>query len=59
MTDLIRRQQDIIDGEMRTIAPETVDEVLADMKPDEANRFLERLGHLRARDVHDRLSEGE
>jgi len=53
VNDFVSKQQEIIDREMLEMPAETVNEILADMKPSEANRFLERLGHLRAKAIYD------
>lgn len=44
----IKLQQDITDQELREMPAEEVDEILSDMKAEEAFDFLERIGHLRA-----------
>lgn len=50
--DFMGRQQEIIHDDMRTMPPEMVNEILADMTQDEANVFLYNLGHTRAADIY-------
>lgn len=54
MSKFKNAQQRVTDCELRNMSPEQVNEILADMKPDEADRFLERLGNVRARDIYGR-----
>lgn len=57
MDEFQRMQQDVIDDDMRTMPPGMVKEILADMKPAEADAFLGRLGHVRAADIYEAEEE--
>lgn len=55
--DFLAAQQKTIDCDMRTMSPGTVNEILSDMNASEADAFLERLGHVRARAIYDEASK--
>ena len=48
----IELPQKVIDQELVGMHPKEVNNVLSTMSSDEANEFLERLGHLRATQIY-------
>jgi len=56
---LIRLQQDVIDEDMRTMLPEVVNQILSCMTFEEAQRFLGRLGAVRARMIYEKKGDKE
>lgn len=51
--DFVRRQQKVIDADIRTMSEEQINEILEHMNQREVDRFLERLGRIRARVIYD------
>lgn len=49
--------QATIDDDLRDMDADQVEEILKDMKPEEAEPFLGRLGHIRAKDIYDQAEE--
>lgn len=53
--DFARQWQEISDDDLRTMSPEQTNKILKGLDQQVANLFLERLGHIRARDTYNRL----
>lgn len=48
LIEFVKKQQEIIDEEMAEMSPEEVNDMLSAMKPKEADKFLGKLGQIRA-----------
>ena len=55
--DFVKRQQEIIDQDIRDMPPEEINAFLEELSPEAANAVLEKIGHRRARDIYDSHKE--